>query len=207
MNELEATPLPPEEKAPLNQRLILFVIAAGVILLDQFSKMLVEQSLPLYEVWAPFPAYEAYFRILHATNTGIAFGLFPEGSPFFAIMAIIVSGAIIYYNYIISAGHRWFRIALGLTLGGALGNFIDRVRIGHVTDFLDFGPWPIFNVADMAVVGGAILLGWLVFLDARAEKRAVEAEQAQTVEMSSADEAFLPRQAASDLHQPLNEPE
>jgi lipoprotein signal peptidase len=63
-------------------------------------------------------------------------------------------------------------VVLGLLIGGALGNLIDRVRLGHVTDFLDFGPWPIFNVADTAVVVGALVMAWLMWAEARAEARA-----------------------------------
>jgi signal peptidase II len=176
MHDLETTETPPPP-APRKEQLILFVIAIIVIFLDQFSKKLIEQSLILYEVWAPFPALEPYFRIIHVTNTGAAFGLFPNVSLFFGLMALLVSGFIIYYNHTLPAGNFWLRVALGLTLGGALGNLIDRFRLGHVTDFLDFGPWPVFNVADMAVVSGAILLGWLALQESRAEKREVSSEQ------------------------------
>jgi signal peptidase II len=176
MHDLETIETPPQA-APRQERLILFVIAIAVILLDQFSKNLVEQSLALYEVWAPFPALEPYFRFIHAANTGAAFGLFPDISLFFGLMALLVSGFIIYYNHTLPADNRWLRVALGLTLGGALGNLIDRLRLGHVTDFLDFGPWPVFNVADMAVVSGAILLGWLALQESRQERREVNSEQ------------------------------
>ena len=159
-----------EQPAPLRQRLILFVVAGIIILLDQVSKNLVEQSLAIYETWAPLPELAAYFRITHATNTGMAFGLFNGGSVFFALMAVIVTVAIILFNHTLPAGNKWLRVALGLTMGGALGNLIDRIRLGHVTDFFDFGPLPIFNVADMAVVSGAILLGWLMFLESRQEQ-------------------------------------
>jgi signal peptidase II len=177
MNDFQSEPIPTDTNtpalvaAPRKQQILLFLIAGSVIVLDQLSKWLVEQSLAFYEVWAPIPAIEPYFRLMHATNTGAVFGLFQGGGPFFAIMALIVSVGIIYYNHTLPAGNFWLRVALGLTLGGALGNLIDRFRLGHVTDFLDFGPWPVFNVADMAVVGGAILLGWLVLQESRQQKR------------------------------------
>ncbi len=172
MNEVTLeTAEPAEQRAPLSQRFILFIVAGSVILLDQFSKNIIEQSLALYEVWAPSPAIEPYFRIMRVTNTGMAFGLVPEGGFFFGLMALVVAGFIIYYNHTLPAGNRWLRVALGLTLGGALGNFIDRLRQGYVTDYLDFGPWPLFNVADMAVVAGAILLGWLMLQESRQEKK------------------------------------
>jgi len=167
---------PQEQSASLKQRLVLFIVAGSILLLDQLSKNIVEQALALYEVYAPFPAYESFFRIIHATNTGMALGLFPDGSLFFGLMAILVSGVIIFYNHTIPYGNIWLRVALGLTLGGALGNLIDRLRLGHVTDFFDFGPVPIFNVADAAVVSGAILLGFLMLLDARHEKKMADAQ-------------------------------
>lgn len=171
--------------ASLKQRLVLFIVAGSVILLDQFSKQLIEQTLELYQVYAPFPAYESFFRLIHATNTGMALGLFPDGSLFFGLMAVVVSGIIIIYNHTIPAGNMWLRIALGLTLGGALGNLLDRLRLGHVTDFLDFGPVPIFNVADTAVVCGALLLGVLMMIDARQEKKAAAAKQTSTTEFEA----------------------
>lgn len=178
--ENDITPDGPQP-ASRNQQVILFLVAGAVILLDQASKWLVEQSLALYEVWAPIPAIEPLFRIMHATNTGAAFGLFQGGGLFFGVMALIVSAGIIYYNHTLPAGNNWLRIALGLTLGGALGNLIDRFRLGHVTDFLDFGPWPVFNVADMAVVGGAILLGWLTWRESRQMKQAAREDWSEQV--------------------------
>lgn len=163
--------------ATWRQRILLFLIAGVVLMLDQFSKYLVEGSLALYEVWAPFPAIEPFFRLIHATNTGTAFGLFPDGGLFFGLMALVVSGVIIFYNHTLPAGNYWLRVALGLTLGGATGNLSDRIRLGHVTDFLDFGPWPVFNVADMAIVGGAVLLGWLVLQESRRERQAAQAAE------------------------------
>lgn len=157
--------------ATTKQRLILFIVALTVIALDQLTKRLVESNLGLYEVWEPIPAIAPFFRILHATNTGAAFGFLPQAAPVFATMALIVSCGIMYYNHTLPAGQTVMRIALGCTLGGALGNVIDRFRLGHVTDFLDFGPWPIFNVADTAVVTGAIILGWLMFREIQEEKR------------------------------------
>ncbi len=142
-------------------------IAAAIILLDQFSKYFVESTLPLYTSWAPIPSIAAFFRFSHTSNTGIAFGMFPAGSTIFGWAAVFVAAAILIYNYTLPEGQFSLRLALGLQVGGALGNWIDRQRIGHVTDFLDFGPWPVFNVADMAVVAGAILLAWLLWREER----------------------------------------
>lgn len=178
---LEMPPDPPSVRGAVWwQRLLPLAIAAIVILLDQYTKGLVEANLPLYQSWAPIPAIAAFFRITHATNTGAAFGLFQGGGWLFGILATIVAVAIIYYSLTLSYGFNLLRIALGLQLGGAVGNLLDRIQIGHVTDFLDFGPWPIFNLADTAIVSGVVLLAWMTLREERhlrqAEKRESESD-------------------------------
>jgi signal peptidase II len=164
-----------ETKAPSNsERWILFVVAAIIILLDQGSKSVVESTLALYTYYAPIPALENIFRISHVTNTGVAFGLFPDGNLLFTLVALIVSIVIIVYNFRLTPGHRLLRLALGLQVGGALGNLIDRLQQGYVTDFMDFGPWPVWNVADLAVVSGTVLLVWIMYREERAEKKRAE---------------------------------
>lgn len=159
---------------------ILFAVAGLIIALDQLTKYVIEQTLPLYESWQPFPAIANLFQITHATNTGAAFGLFPSGSTLFAILAVVVAVGIIYYNYTLGRGHRLLRVALGLQLGGAIGNLADRLRQGYVTDFLDFGPWPVFNIADTAIVAGVILLAWLMLMEERAEMKQRKVEETTT---------------------------
>jgi len=165
-------PIETETKATSNrERWVLLVVAAIVILLDQGSKSVVESTLALYTYYAPIPALENIFRISHVTNTGVAFGLFPDGNLLFTVVALIVSIVIIVYNFRLAPGHRLLRLALGLQLGGALGNLIDRLQQGYVTDFMDFGPWPVWNIADLAVVSGTILLVWIMYQEERQEKR------------------------------------
>lgn len=167
--------------ASTGQRLILVLVAALVILFDHVTKLFIENSLPLNHTWAPFPDLAAYFRITHVSNTGAAFGLFPGGSLFFTVIALIVAAVIIVYNYRLPSGNRLLRMALGLQLGGALGNVVDRLRLGHVTDFLDFGPWPVFNVADMAIVAGVIVLGYLMIQEEREMRQAAKTRPEETV--------------------------
>lgn len=163
--------------ASTGQRLIFFVVAASVIIVDHLTKLLIENRLTINQTWAPFPTLANYFRITHVSNTGAAFGLFPQGSLVFTVIAVLVGAVIIVYNYRLPAGHLLLRLALGLQLGGALGNLVDRLRLGHVTDFLDFGPWPVFNVADMAIVAGVIVLGYLMIQEEREMRRAEKAKQ------------------------------
>jgi signal peptidase II len=97
------------------------------------------------------------------TNTGIAFGLFREwGSVLVAVAVVVIAFLLLYTRQLATA--RWpVQIALGLQLGGAFGNLLDRLRFGFVTDFLDFKFWPVFNLADSAIVVGMVLL--LLFLE------------------------------------------
>jgi signal peptidase II len=161
--------------ASFAERTMLILIAAMVIVLDHITKLLVESSLPLYSSWTPFPEWLPFVRITHVSNTGAAFGIFPEGSSFFMIVAIIVSAVILLYNFQLPAHHRPLRLALGLQLGGALGNLIDRFRLGHVTDFVDIGPWAVFNVADLSIVTGVVVLGFIMLIEQRQSR-----QQAQT---------------------------
>lgn len=156
----------------LAQRSLLLLVAAAVILADQISKWLVEHQLPLSSSWAPLPELDHLFRITHVSNTGAAFGLFPGGSLLFGLIAAFVALVILYYNFQLPAGNRLLRLALGLQLGGALGNLVDRFRIGHVTDFLDFGRWPVFNLADTSIVAGVVLLALLLLVEEREARRA-----------------------------------
>jgi signal peptidase II len=161
-----------EKPASAAEKSILFIVMAGVLLLDYFSKRFIEGWLPLNESWSPSTELADYFQITHVSNSGAAFGIFPSGSGLFMVIAVVVSVAIILYNQSMPANSQLYRVALGLQLGGALGNFIGRLRLdGRVTDFLDFGPVPVFNVADMSIVVGVIMLALLMFRDQRREQK------------------------------------
>ncbi|MGH2522085.1 MAG: signal peptidase II [Anaerolineales bacterium] len=153
----------------LNQTLV-YVLAAMVIFVDQYTKHLVRTNLALNESWNPLPWLAPYVRVLHINNTGAAFGLFKTGGNLFTIIAVVVSAVILYYAYRLPEGHWWIRIALGLQLGGALGNLIDRLIFGTVTDFVSVGTFAIFNVADASISLGVALLAVLMWLEARHEK-------------------------------------
>ena len=148
------------------QRMLLLVAAGGVVLVDQLSKLAVEILLPLYRSWTPLPHLLPAFRFSHVGNTGLAFGLFPHNSANFAWVAAFVSLAILIYNYNLSGRQFWLRLALGIQLGGAVGNLVDRLRLGHVTDFIDFGPW-IFNLADVAIIFGALILAGVMWQESK----------------------------------------
>ena len=134
---------------------ILFIGVAGlVILLDQLSKALIRKYLEPGESWP-----EGWLiKFTHVTNSGAAFGIF-EGQNLFLIAASVIGvGAVLLYYRLPSMRHPVISLALGLVLGGAVGNFIDRIRVGYVTDFIHFPHYPKFNVADSSVTIGVVLL-------------------------------------------------
>lgn len=133
---------------------ILIGTATITLIGDQLTKYLIRENLAIGESWPR----EGFFRITHGTNTGTAFGLFPDQTLLLTIASVVAIGFIIYF-YRAHGSQTWLSgVTIGLLLGGAFGNLIDRVVAGRVTDFMDVGPWPIFNIADSAVVVGITLL-------------------------------------------------
>lgn len=133
---------------------ILLGTIAGVFALDQATKRLVASFLSLGESWPS----EGFIRITHGTNSGTAFGLFPNMTPLLIVVSIVAIGFLVYFYRAHATPSLVLRIAIGMQLGGALGNLIDRIRAGTVIDFIDVGPWPIFNIADIGIVGGILVL-------------------------------------------------
>ncbi len=152
--------------------LILPITVALVLIADQVSKYIIVNSLQRYQEWAPIPALQWLFAITYTTNTGAAFGLFPDGSIFFVAIAIVVVIAIlVYYRQL--TPHQWLlRFSLGLQLGGALGNnLLDRLTRGHVVDFIYFKFWPVFNVADGCIVVGVALMAYFLLKEEPGEQQ------------------------------------
>ncbi len=159
----------------------LFLIALGVIALDQYTKALVRRHLPLHASWNPITWLEPIVTLTHTTNTGAAFGLFPQFGGVFVLIALAVVVVIIVYYRRLALGSWVLRLAFGLQLGGAVGNLIDRVSRGYVTDFIDFRVWPVFNVADSGIVVGTILLAYYaLFLERGRREESQPAGEAQT---------------------------
>jgi signal peptidase II len=137
-------------------------VACAAIAADQATKAIVSSSLSVGEsvdVVGPL-------SIHHVQNSGIAFGLFPTAtSGVIVLTAIAVTWMLVFFAR--SGGrHPILPVALGLLLGGSLSNLVDRVRLGYVTDFLDFRFWPAFNLADAFIVAGvAVLIGALLLAD------------------------------------------
>lgn len=145
-------------KSTLRSYLLLFTLGGLIIALDQWTKSLVRTQLQFGETWVPWDWLAPYARIVYWHNSGAAFGLGQNLSLLFTILAIVVSCAIIFYYPQIPAKDWPLRIALGLQFGGALGNLVDRLTIGFVTDFISVGNFPVFNVADSSVSIGVVVL-------------------------------------------------
>lgn len=128
-----------------------------VFCLDQLSKQLVQKNMIPGESISLIPGM---FHLTYVQNTGAAFGILKEKTSFFVVITALVVLAIVFAIPHIQREHLFLRSALGLMLGGALGNFVDRARFGHVIDFIDFRIWPVFNVADMAIVMAVGFLFW-----------------------------------------------
>jgi len=144
-------------------RTVLPLILTGgfVVGLDQWTKWLVRTSLPFESTWLPLGLQwlSPYARIVHWNNSGAAFGSFQNGNPVFTVLAIFVIVAIFFYYPRVEASDWTLRLAMGLQLGGAAGNLMDRLQQGRVTDFISVGTFPVFNIADSAIsVGVAVLL-------------------------------------------------
>ena len=167
MQSTEITDAPASRFTHPRARLLLFWgAAAAVIALDQISKAIIRSSLERGESW-PDPDWPV--RIRYVTNTGAAFGTLHNQTAFLIVMTFVGLAAIyLYYRYP-PFEHGVVPIAIGMMLGGAAGNLIDRIRLGRVTDFIDFRFWPAFNVADSCISIGVATVLWF-FVVAEAER-------------------------------------
>lgn len=156
--------------------LILSGVAGVIVAVDQWTKYLVRSRLAVGEIWTPIPALAPYLRIVNWNNTGAAFGLFPSGGMAFTLVAIVVSLAIIYYFPRVPGGQPILRLALALQLGGAIGNLIDRLLLGTVTDFVSVGTFPVFNVADSCISIGVALLVAAMWVEERRHRAGLPEE-------------------------------
>lgn len=161
----------------------LVTVAAIITSLDVFTKFLVVQNLEPHESWAPIPAMARIIKITFIYNSGAAFGLFQNGNIAFTVIALLVVVIIVvYYTASTFAGGRFLlpeyrlvRLSVGLQLGGALGNVINRIRFTEgVVDFVDIGFWPIFNLADVSIVAGICLLTYSLWQEETEERSGTE---------------------------------
>lgn len=142
----------------------LILIASLVIIIDRLAKFLVFNNLFERQ------SIEVIPKIFHLTlvlNTGAAFGLFRDKNQFFIVTSFIVIALILLYVWLGRCRDLVMLSALGLILGGAIGNLVDRMIFGYIIDFLDFRVWPVFNIADSSITTGAGLLILRIFFNKR----------------------------------------
>jgi len=146
--------------------LVFLITALAVTAIDQASKQVIVACVPK---WKVIPVIQGFFNIVHAQNPGGAFGMLARQGPglrsFVFIFITFIAMGIVFYLHIQNRKRFLFlNIGLGLILGGAAGNFIDRIRIGKVIDFLDFylgaWHWPAFNFADSCITVGMVIYGY-----------------------------------------------
>ena len=159
------TAVPAATHIPTKRRAWLFyVIAACVLFLDQASKLAIVAHMQLGD---SFPALGGLLSVTYRHNTGAAFSLLPSATVGLAVLAAIVIVIIVAFGRHAAARSGPLLAGLSLQLGGAAGNFVDRVRLGHVVDFIDVHFWPVFNVADIGITCGAILVVAAIIFDPR----------------------------------------
>jgi len=133
--------------------LLTALVAVGVVVADQISKAIVRSQISRFEEHELFLG----IKLINTRNTGVAFSMFSGGGPLVVIIAFIALGALL--AFFLTHLHKplvW--LPTGLLLGGALGNVVDRLRAGEVTDFVKLPAWPAFNVADTAITFGVLAL-------------------------------------------------
>jgi signal peptidase II len=160
---------------------MLFTIAGIIILLDQVTKEIVRASIPFGGQWMPVEWLRPYFRFVHWQNTGAAFGLFQGGGLVFGILAVIVTAFIIIYYPQIPKEEKLMRVAISMQLGGAIGNLIDRILFGPVTDFISVGSFPVFNIADSSITVGVGIMILALWLAERKERKIGESTDPQPI--------------------------
>lgn len=133
---------------------LFLVVALAVLGLDQATKGMVRVFMEPYQY---FPSPEWPVRLYYVTNTGAAFGILQNQTGFLIVTSVIGIAAIAWY-WLSQPQGRTAAVALGMMLGGAAGNLLDRVRLGEVTDFLSFPYYPSFNVADASIVLAFVVL-------------------------------------------------
>ena len=149
---------------------VLFLTALLVVAADQLSKIWVRSYLEGQLIYKM-----GFFQLTRVSNTGAAFGLFQGQSLGLTVVAIVGIVAILFcalfaYRHFPFVDSVLNRVALGLILGGTVGNLVDRLRFGYVTDFIGVGIWPAFNIADSAIVVGVIVFAYSVLRSTRTEK-------------------------------------
>ena len=135
-------------------------ISATVAVVDQLAKSLVASAIGPGGPDSRVDVIESWLALEYTQNTGAAFGMLSGLVPILTAASIAILVVLLMFYMRQASPPPWQTAAIGLISGGALGNLIDRVRLGHVVDFLSVGPWPNFNIADSAITVGVLILIW-----------------------------------------------
>lgn len=137
------------------KNILIFSTALFIVILDQLAKFITKNN---FELNQSVPLIKDILHLTYVTNAGSAFGLFKGFNLAFILFSIIIIIVVLYHIKKIKQDEKVLQLSVGLLLGGTVGNLIDRIAYGFVVDFIDFGIWPVFNVADSAVTISAVLL-------------------------------------------------
>lgn len=150
----------------------ILLIACIVLILDQWTKYYIKTTmLPGMSI----PVVDNIFHITYVLNPGAAFGILEHQTAFFVIIAMIMLIAALYFYRYIAEQHQLMRFGIALMAGGAVGNVIDRIKTGYVVDFFDFRIWPVFNIADIAIVTGvSFIIFYLLYFSRKEEVEHLE---------------------------------
>ncbi len=163
---------------------ILAATAGLIVFLDQWTKSWVRANVPMGTDYLPesLSWLAPFARIRHWHNTGTIFGLFKDASMVFTVLAFVVIGLILFFYPQTPRKDWWLRVVLGIQLGGAIGNLVDRLMFGRVTDFISVGNFAIFNIADASISVGAAILGVVILYETWMEKKKAAAPPEQETE-------------------------
>lgn len=150
--------------------MIVFILISFVLVADQITKHLIRDTMSLGQ---SIPVLGEVVRLTYVENPGIAFGIRVSHPWVFTVLSILASIGIVFYLVTQWKEGRWIKSSLALILGGAVGNLIDRIAFARVVDFVDVGfgtvRWPVFNVADAAVVVGMFMLFITLYMQEKKE--------------------------------------
>lgn len=160
-----------------------FFLAAVLVGADQYTKLLAVKRIAYGSTIELVPNF---FNLTYVKNYGAAFGLFQNQLAIFVVVAVVAISVIVVYSFMISEREYLLQLGLAMLLGGAIGNFIDRLRLGYVIDFLNLHyyrhHWPVFNVADVAIdLGVAFILIKFLFLSGEDETEDEKVQGSETV--------------------------
>ena len=171
-----------EQNLPRKKYSVLWFALILVVAFDQWTKWLVRKNIPLNTSWLPDSLgwLSPYARFTYIQNSGSSFGMFQNGKIFLTILTLLIIAGAIYYVLVMESADAWMLTAAGLYIGGAIGNLIDRLTIGSVTDFVSVGTFYIFNVADASINVSVAMLLLIVLIHERRKPKMTTPTEGET---------------------------